>query len=75
MTDWSKGAMTIKDAEEFSGLKRTTLYALMGAGSLVFSKVGARRLISRASIESLLEAGVSHPKRDFVREIFEPKKR
>jgi len=48
----SDGFLTVREAEAFSGLCRTKLYALMADGSLPYAKVGgARRISKRALIE------------------------
>ncbi len=50
----SDGFMTIRDAEQFSGLRKSKLYALMADGSLPYAKIGgARRIPKRALIEFL----------------------
>ena len=41
----SHGAVTVGEATRFSGIGRSSLYELMTAGELPFTKVGARRLI------------------------------
>jgi hypothetical protein len=57
---WSEGGMPVSpDAERFTGLKRTKIYELMNDGSVAWSKVGARRVVSRRSLRLLLEAGSS----------------
>jgi excisionase family DNA binding protein len=51
----SEGACTITQAAKFTGLGRTTLYELMGAGQLPFAKVRGRRLIPRRALVELIE--------------------
>ena len=50
---------TIDEACETTGLGRTKLYELIGAGHLVTTTVGRRRLVVVRSLLSLLEANVS----------------
>jgi excisionase family DNA binding protein len=50
---------TIDEACEATGLGRTKLYELIGAGHLVTTTVGRRRLIVVRSLLSLLEANLS----------------
>lgn len=42
-------------AEEYSGLGITTLYKLAHAGKIEMIKIGGRALVSRASLDRLLE--------------------
>ena len=51
---FAEGAVTVAEASRFSGIGRTQLYALMGAGLLPFAKVGARRLVARRGLIDLL---------------------
>lgn len=50
---------TIDEACEAAGLGRTKLYELIGAGHLVTTTVGRRRLVAVRSLLSLLEANMS----------------
>lgn len=51
------GLLSVADAENFSGLKKSKLYALMATGELVYVKIGsARRIPRRALIELLARA-------------------
>jgi predicted DNA-binding transcriptional regulator AlpA len=52
--DWSEGAMTVREAVEFSGMSRAELYKLMAAGRLVYATPTAARLVSRRSLVRLL---------------------
>jgi excisionase family DNA binding protein len=54
-----KLALRINDAVAISGLSRSTLYKLHADGKLRAVKVGGRRLILRADLEALLQAGVA----------------
>ena len=54
-----KLALRINDAVAISGLPRSTLYKLHADGKLRAVKVGGRRLILRADLEALLQAGVA----------------
>lgn len=47
-------AMTIADAVKWSGVGRTTLYALIAEGRVDAVKVGTRTLVTTASLERLL---------------------
>jgi hypothetical protein len=55
---WSDGAMTIRQAEKFSGISRSRLYLTMKRGALVWTGFGGTRLISRRSLIELLAKGV-----------------
>lgn len=48
------GALTVAEAEAFSGLGRTTLYAAMARGELAHTRVGRRRLIPKRALVELL---------------------
>jgi excisionase family DNA binding protein len=48
-------SVTVGDACQITGLGLTTIYELIGAGTLKTAKVGRRRLVMYASIEALLE--------------------
>lgn len=50
---------TIDEACEATGLGRTKLYELIGAGQLATTTVGRRRLIGVSSLLSFLEANLS----------------
>ena len=50
-------ALSIREAEQASGLSRATLYRLIGSGKLKTVKVGARRLVPITSIDALLDGG------------------
>ncbi|MDE5455391.1 excisionase family DNA-binding protein [Bradyrhizobium sp. CSA112] len=50
---------TINEACEVTGLGRTKLYELIGAGHLATTTVGRRRLVVVRSLLSLLEAKTS----------------
>ncbi len=52
------GAMTIPQAETFSGLSRTTLYEFLKSGRLTGIKVARRRLVSREELIDLLAESV-----------------
>ena len=46
------GLVTVVDAMRFTGLSRTTIYALMETGQLAYAKIGrARRIPRRALVE------------------------
>lgn len=47
-----EGLVTVAEAGQFTGLSRSSLYALMESGQLVYAKIGrARRIPRRALIE------------------------
>jgi len=48
------GAFVIREATEFSGISRTSLYSAMDAGHLAYVKVNRRRLIPRAALKQFL---------------------
>ncbi|WP_410001830.1 helix-turn-helix domain-containing protein [Tardiphaga sp. 709] len=50
---------TIDEACEATGLERTKLYELIGAGHLATTTVGRRRLVAVQSLLSLLKASMS----------------
>jgi excisionase family DNA binding protein len=51
----SDGMFPIGEAIAYSGLGRSTLYALMERGELAYAKVGRRRLIPRRALAELME--------------------
>lgn len=53
------GTMSVKEAIRFTSLGMTTLYQLMDKGAIRFTQVGRRRLIPRAELVRLLEAGLT----------------
>lgn len=55
--EWGDGAFTVTEAEQFSGVKKSTLYTLIASGQLTASKIGGRRVISRSSLRALLAHG------------------
>jgi excisionase family DNA binding protein len=48
------GGMSVEQAAKFSSLSRSQIYELMSAGRLAYSKIGARRIVLRASLVRLL---------------------
>lgn len=48
-------ALTIDNAARFSGLSRSRIYELMGAGGLKSFKVGSRRMIMLEDMKSFLD--------------------
>jgi excisionase family DNA binding protein len=55
----NKLALRVNEASVAAGISRSTIYKLMSAGTLRTTKVGGRRLILRADLEALLQAGVA----------------
>jgi hypothetical protein len=51
----SDGLMTIPEAEEFSRLSRSDLYARMDRGELAYCKLGKRRMIPRRAMVEMVE--------------------
>jgi excisionase family DNA binding protein len=51
---------TIGDACEVTGLGRTKLYELIGAGRIVTTTIGRRRLVVVRSLLSLLDTNMSN---------------
>ena len=47
--------VTINDAAKTLGIGRTLLYRLINSGELDVVRLGARTLVTRASIEALIE--------------------
>jgi excisionase family DNA binding protein len=47
--------VTYKQAEEFSGLSRTTLWKLLSAGEINAARIGRAVRINRRSIDDYLE--------------------
>ena len=56
MQDNPKLAFTIPDAVQASGLPRTTIYELIGAGLIEARKAGRRTLIPADSLRRYLDA-------------------
>lgn len=48
------GAMSVREAENFCGLRKSKLYELMDGGVLPYSKVGAARRIPKVVLIRLL---------------------
>lgn len=48
---------TVKDAKRLLSISHTTLYRAINAGDLEVRKIGARTLITAASIKRLADAG------------------
>ncbi len=56
--------VTVKEAMRLSGLGLTTIYKLIREGNLEISNVGARRLITFASLEkAVLPSAANAPRR------------
>lgn len=50
--------MRIEEAVGYSTLSQSTLYNMMAAGQLAYTKVGRSRRISRESLDKLMTAGL-----------------
>jgi excisionase family DNA binding protein len=57
MDDYAEGTLKVPEAEAFTGLGRTSLYALMESGALPHTKIGSRRLIPKRALIRLLSEG------------------
>jgi predicted DNA-binding transcriptional regulator AlpA len=53
---WADGAMDLADAEKFSGISRTEMYALMRSGDLPFTTPTRERLVPRRWLVQYLES-------------------
>jgi excisionase family DNA binding protein len=49
----SEGLMTVREAAEFLGLSRSTVYELMESGELSFAKIRKSRRIPRKAVTEL----------------------
>lgn len=47
---------SVAEASHVTGIGRTTLYKLMGDGSLASVKIGNRRLIPASALQAILQA-------------------
>jgi excisionase family DNA binding protein len=54
-TEITREWLTYKEAEELSGLSRTTLWKLLSAGEIKAARVGRAVRINRHSIDDYLE--------------------
>jgi len=52
-------ALTIDNAARFSGLSRSRIYELIGAGALKSFKVGNRRMIKAEDLKAFLDHAAS----------------
>jgi hypothetical protein len=52
------GLMTVPEAQEFSRLSRSDLYARMERGDLAYCKLGKRRMIPRRAMVELARQGL-----------------
>lgn len=57
-------AVSISDACHLTGVQRTTVYKLLAEGQLEACAVGRRKLVTRRSIDALIERGVEQAKQD-----------
>ena len=49
---------SVPDAAEIIGISSSTLYAMIGAGTIQCVRLGGRTLIRRADIDKLLESNI-----------------
>ena len=54
----SGGMLTVRQAEEVSGFKKSFLYGRMAAGDLPYVKIGGARRIPRRALLEFLAAGL-----------------
>jgi excisionase family DNA binding protein len=54
---------TMAEAQEITGLSRSTLYRLQRSGQLVTTTVGTRRLVTRQALERFVDQ-LSHEARE-----------
>jgi excisionase family DNA binding protein len=52
------GLLTVAEAQEFSRLSRSDLYARMERGELSYVKLGRRRLIPRRALLEMVKKGL-----------------
>jgi len=50
----SEGLLDVREAENFSGLKKSKLYNLMQTGELAYVKIGSARRIPRKALVNLM---------------------
>lgn len=50
----SEGLLDVREAENFSGLKKSKLYNLMQTGELAYVKIGSARRIPRKALVNLI---------------------
>jgi excisionase family DNA binding protein len=50
-------AFSVREAARMCGVSRATLYRLLKEGKITTVKIGSRRLVPEASIETLLAGG------------------
>jgi excisionase family DNA binding protein len=55
--------VTYKQAEEFSGLSRTTLWKLVSAGEIQAARIGRAVRINRASLDACLRRSSASTRR------------
>jgi excisionase family DNA binding protein len=53
-TDITREWLTYKQAEELSGLSRTTIWKLVGAGEIQAARIGRAVRLNRASLDACL---------------------
>ena len=57
-------ALSIRNATQYTGLSRSTLYRMMATGQLPSIKIGVRRLIRMQDLDALIVAASEAPHRD-----------
>ena len=50
----SEGLLTVREAEDFSGLRKSKLYDLMQSGELPYAKCGGARRIPRRALQEYM---------------------
>lgn len=56
------GLVDVAGAEQFTGIRKSLLYRLMGEGSLPYTKIGRRRLIPRRALVQLAARELRGPR-------------
>lgn len=54
----SEGLRTVPEAQEYTRLSRSNLYAMMDRGDLAYAKIGRRRLIPQRALMDLVRGGL-----------------
>jgi excisionase family DNA binding protein len=52
------GLLTVREAQDFTRLSRSDLYARMERGELAYVKIGRRRLVPRRALIELAQRGL-----------------
>jgi excisionase family DNA binding protein len=55
---FESGLRTVEEARQYTRLSRSSLYALMEKGDLIYTKIGRRRLIPHRALVELAHRGL-----------------